>query len=62
MEALLLSWIKVLRLGHLVAQQLSICLQLRGPGIESHIGLPAESLLPPSACVSASLYVFLMNK
>ena len=43
--------------GHLVAQWLSICLQLKvcfwDPRIESHIGIPLGSL-SPSAYVSAS--------
>ena len=33
--------------GTLVAQWLGVCLWLRGPGIESHITLPAGSLLLP---------------
>ena len=47
-----------------VAQWLSICLQLRvwsqGPGIESHIMLPAWSLLPLP--MSLPLFVSFMNK
>ena len=48
-----------------VAQWLSICLQLRawsrGPGIKSHIGLTAGSLLL-TLPMSLPLCVFLMNK
>ena len=42
-----------------VAQRLGICLWLRAwsrsPGIESHIGFPARSLLLPCLCLSVSL-------
>ena len=52
--------------GTWVAQQLSVCLWLRswpqGPGIQSHIGLLAGSLLLLLTYVSASLAVSLMNK
>ena len=34
----------------------------QGPGIESRIGFPRGSLLPPSAYVSTSLCVSLMYK
>ena len=49
-----------------VVQWLSICVQLwswsQGPGIKSHIGLPWREPASPSAYVSASLSVSLMNK
>ena len=57
--ALCASYLKWYHRDAWVAQRLSICLWLRawswGPGIESHIGLPAWSLLLP-------LPVSLMNK
>ena len=53
--------------GHRVAQWLGAYLQLRawprGPGIESHVGLPARSLLLPlPESLPLSLCVSLMNK
>ena len=58
--------IKRLSQGTWVAQWLSVYLWLRscsrGPGIKSRIGLPIGSPLSPSACVSASLSVPLVNK
>ena len=56
---------KIPTMGTLVAQWLSICLQLRswslGPGIESCIGLPVGSLLLPLS-TSLPLSLSLMNK
>ena len=60
-DSILGPWTK----GTWVAQWLSLCLWLKagpwGPGIESHIGLPAWSLLLPLP-VSLPLSVSLMNK
>ena len=60
-----LQVLKITGLGSTDARWLSICLQLRlgsqGPGIESHIGLPAGSL-PLLLPVSLPLSLSPMNK